>query len=75
MADAATLIGKWNWVSTDCPRGDAFPGNLEFLDDGTYVGGLPYLNGRQYSTIDHQRISLIRKQDRESTNTQLKETR
>lgn len=52
------LTGKWKWISTDCARGFTFPENLEFLDDGTYVGALPFLSGGEYSMVDRGRIKL-----------------
>lgn len=52
------LTGKWDWVSTDCYRGYAFPGKLEFFDDGTYVGEMPFLSGGKYSTVDRNRLRL-----------------
>ena len=52
------LVGKWKWAATDCLRGYAFPDTLEFLNDGTYVGELPFLNGGKYEVVDNGRVRL-----------------
>src|SRR2546421_602873 len=53
-----TIIGKWKWQSSDCPQGCVTcPNQIEFLDNGEYVGEL-YFNGGKYEILDAHRIKL-----------------
>ncbi len=55
---APTIIGKWKWQSSDCPQGCVTcPNQIEFLDNGEYVGGL-YFNGGKYEILGAHRIKL-----------------
>jgi hypothetical protein len=51
------ILGKWQKVSSEfCAL--LHPSEIEFFDDGTYVGALPNWNGGKYTIVNGQRIKL-----------------
>jgi hypothetical protein len=51
------LVGKWIKTSSElCTL--AQPNELEFFDDGTYVGALPNWKGGNYRVVDSRRLKL-----------------
>ena len=51
------VVGKWIKTSSEmCTL--AQPNELEFFDDGTYVGALPNWKGGNYRVVDRRRVKV-----------------
>jgi hypothetical protein len=52
-----SLVGKWTKTSSElCTLTQ--PNELEFFEDGTYVGALPNWKGGSYRVVDSHRVRL-----------------